>query len=85
VQECLSNIHHHSGSRTAHIRLRRGPSDLVLDVEDAGTGLRGNGPPGVGIWSMRERLQQFRGSLEISSQPGKTHVKAVIPLAPVAA
>jgi two-component system NarL family sensor kinase len=85
VQECLSNIHHHSGSRTAHIRLRRGPSDVVVDVEDGGTGLQGNGAPGVGIASMRERLQQFSGSLQISSQPGKTNVKAVIPLSHLAA
>jgi signal transduction histidine kinase len=80
VQECLTNIHRHSGSRTAGIRLRRGASDLVLEVRDAGTGLRGNAPPGVGIASMRERLQPFGGSLEISSQPGGTNVKAVIPL-----
>ena len=85
VQECLTNIHRHSGSSTARIRLRRGPSDLVLEVQDAGTGLRGNAPPGVGIASMQERLQQFGGSLEISSQPGGTNVKAVIPLSRVAA
>jgi PAS domain S-box-containing protein len=85
VQECLTNIHRHSGSSTARICLRRGASDLVLEVQDSGTGLRGNAPPGVGIASMQERLQQLRGSLEISSQPGGTNVKAVIPLSRVAA
>jgi PAS domain S-box-containing protein len=85
VQECLSNIHHHSGSRTANVRLRCGPSDLVLEIEDGGTGWRGECPAGVGIASMRERLQQFNGSLEVSSRPGKTNVKAVIPLSQIAA
>jgi PAS domain S-box-containing protein len=80
VQECLTNIHRHSGSRTAHMRLSRGPSELVLEVRDAGTGVRGNAPPGVGIASMEERLQQFGASLEINSRPGGTIVRAVIPL-----
>jgi signal transduction histidine kinase len=80
VQECLTNVHRHSGSRTARIRLSRDPLELVLEVRDAGTGLRANAPPGVGMASMRERLKELGGSLEISSQPGGTNVKAVIPL-----
>ena len=80
VQECLMNIHRHSGSHTARIRLRRSRADLVLEVHDAGTGVRGDAPPGVGILSMQERLEPFGGSLEISSRPDGTKVKAVVPL-----
>ncbi len=80
VQECLTNIHRHSGSNTARIRLRRSRSDLVLEVQDAGTGVRSDAPPGVGIVSMQERLEPFGGSLEISSRPDGTRVKAVVPL-----
>lgn len=85
VQECLTNIHRHSGSSTARLRLTRGPSDVVLEVEDAGHGIRGEAPSGVGIASMRERVQQLNGRLEIASQPGRTTVKATIPLSMVAA
>jgi signal transduction histidine kinase len=85
VQECLTNIHRHSGSGTARLRLIRGPSNLVLQVEDAGHGIRGDAPSGVGIASMRERVQQLDGSLEIASRPSGTTVKATIPLSRVSA
>ena len=85
VQECLTNIHHHSGSRTANVRLHRIASDLILEVQDAGTGLRANAPLGVGMSSMQERLEQLGGSLKISSQARGMHVKAVVPLSGVAA
>ena len=59
VQECLTNIHRHSGSRTASICLRRVASDLVVEVQDAGTGMRSDAHAGVGIASMQERLQEL--------------------------
>lgn len=80
LQECLTNIHRHSGSSSARVRLIRGPSNLVLEVEDAGLGIRGDAPSGVGIASMRERVQELNGRLEIVSHPGGTTVKATIPL-----
>jgi PAS domain S-box-containing protein len=81
VQECLTNIHRHSGSSTARIRLIRGPSNLVLEVEDAGHGIRDDAPTGVGVTSMRERVRQLNGGLEIVTHPGGTTVKVTIPLA----
>jgi signal transduction histidine kinase len=85
VQESLTNIHRHSNSRTARVRLVREPLNLVLEVEDAGVGIREGAFLGVGIASMRERVQQLNGRLEIVSQPGGTIVRATIPLARVAA
>jgi signal transduction histidine kinase len=80
VQECLTNIHRHSGSNTARVRLIRGPSNLVLEVEDAGGGIRDNAPSGVGTASMRQRVQELNGRLKIDSHPGRTIVQATIPL-----
>jgi two-component system NarL family sensor kinase len=80
VQESLTNVHRHSGSRTAHVRLTRGPSNLILEIEDTGHGIRADAPSGVGIASMRERVQQLNGWLEITSHAGATVVKATIPL-----
>jgi len=79
VQEALSNIHRHSASRTASIRLVRGQSGVTLEVNDAGCGMRSDSTPGVGIASMRERAQQLGGSLDIVSPNGGTTVRAVIP------
>ena len=81
VQESLTNIHHHSGSRTATIRLARYPQDIVLQVRDQGSGmgeLNPDGGPvriGVGIAGMRERVRQIGGRLQIHSRPGGTDVE----------
>lgn len=80
VQEALSNILRHSGSGTASIRLARGSSDVTLEVSDAGGGMPSDATPGVGIASMRERVQQLGGWLEIGSSNAGTTVTAVIPL-----
>jgi PAS domain S-box-containing protein len=87
-QESLTNIQHHSGSRTAEVRVRRQDSELVLEVADKGKGI----PPelltmsaqsaaklGVGIAGMRERLRQLGGRLEITSSSRGTIVRAVVP------
>jgi signal transduction histidine kinase len=88
VQESLTNIHRHSGSRTATIRLARYPKDLVLQVRDQGQGISGKPgqtgepgvPIGVGIAGMRERVRQIGGRLQILSRPGGTDVEVVVPL-----
>jgi PAS domain S-box-containing protein len=39
VQECLTNIHRHSGSKVAAIRMKRADRCVLLEVEDAGNGI----------------------------------------------
>jgi signal transduction histidine kinase len=86
VQECLTNIHRHSGSKTASIRIVRDDGALVLEVRDEGRGMsaerlseiqsRGSG---VGIRGMRERTLQLSGTLSIESDGSGTRIQAVIP------
>jgi signal transduction histidine kinase len=96
VQEALTNVSRHSQSPTARIRLaRKKGSDgqtIVLTVEDAGRGMPainnvraligklGSRSAGVGLASMRERLHQIGGRLEIDSTVGRTVVRAFIPI-----
>jgi PAS domain S-box-containing protein len=87
VQECLTNIHRHSGSSTAVIRLNHEPERVSLEVEDAGNGiprekqiaLKSEGRVGVGIRGMRERVRQFGGNLEINSNENGTQVRVELP------
>ena len=88
VQECLTNIHRHSESPTAKIRLARNGAEVHVEVEDEGKGIppekhyevASPGTPGVGIRGMRERLRQLGGSLEIHSNGKGTLVKARLPM-----
>lgn len=88
VQECLTNIHRHSGSRSADIRLAIDNGAVSLEIADRGNGI----PPkrlaelqarssGVGIRGMRERVRQFRGRMHIASDGSGTKFSFVIPLA----
>jgi signal transduction histidine kinase len=87
VQECLTNIHRHSGSKTARIRIEREGNNIHLEVEDKGRGMsperlaeiQSQGT-GVGIRGMRERVRNFRGFLVIESNGSGTKVYATLPL-----
>ncbi len=88
VQECLTNIHRHSQSPLARIRITRSDSQVCLEVEDKGKGIPpekreamdSGGTSGVGIRGMRERLRQLGGSLEIKSSDTGTVVVARLPV-----
>ena len=88
VQECLTNIHRHSGSALATIRIKPQKGRIILEVQDRGKGITreklGNlskvGRIGVGFGGMRERLRQLGGSLEIQSDENGTLVRAVFPV-----
>lgn len=87
VQESLTNIHRHSGSETALIRLNRDEKFVNLEVMDHGKGFSltknpGDSHPkfGVGILGMKERVRSFGGTIDISSGPGGTTIRARLPI-----
>jgi PAS domain S-box-containing protein len=87
VQECLTNIHRHSGSKTAAITIARTPESITVEVRDRGKGMapkklaqvqsRGSG---VGISGMRERVHQLHGDIRIESNSSGTRVFVTFPL-----
>jgi PAS domain S-box-containing protein len=87
AQECLTNIHRHSGSATARVKLLRTPGEIKLEVQDEGRGINqgiqgkiaSGETSGVGLRGMRERLKQLAGSLEIHSNANGTTVIATLP------
>lgn len=89
VQESLTNVHRHSASPTAAVRLQTEEGNLHLFVIDQGCGVPpekltetrdGPGTVGVGLLGMRARLRQLNGKLEITSTGHGTHIHATIPL-----
>jgi signal transduction histidine kinase len=89
VQECLTNIHRHSGSPIAKIRIVRSDGAVLVEVSDHGKGIAAEklikmdaaGLPGVGIRGMRERIRQLGGRLEINSEGQGTMIRARLPVA----
>jgi two-component system sensor histidine kinase UhpB len=82
LQEALSNVARHSGSKRAWVRLRCDADSLQLEVEDHGKGLD-HAPTrrGLGLVAMRERVALLKGSLEFLTPPGRgTLVRLRVPL-----
>jgi signal transduction histidine kinase len=89
VQEGLTNIHLHSGSKRAHICLRFRPDQAVLTVADEGHGIppgvlergwRRDAKRGIGISGMRERIRQLGGQFEILTGTNGTTLTAIVML-----
>jgi PAS domain S-box-containing protein len=87
AQEALTNIHRHSGSPWAAIRLRVQPDSVMIEIEDGGRGiaseqhtaLMGAGPSlGVGLAGMRERIRQIGGGFSVESSSTGTRVRATL-------
>lgn len=98
VQEALSNVHRHSGSKSARIRLNKRGNAVWLRIQDRGKGMpaaiahngarvedNGTAELGVGIAGMRQRLRQLGGRLEIRTTSHGTTITAVVPLGKVPA
>jgi signal transduction histidine kinase len=81
VQESLANIHRHTKSASAEIRIEQPFGEIQLEVRDTGGGIApGEGPqPGVGLAGMRERLAQVGGTLTFSFHPDGSTLYVRIP------
>lgn len=76
VNELLTNIQKHAGTPDATIGLWISGQDICLQVADSGTGmdvgsLKPSKERGFGLYSLSERIQNFGGTLTITSSPGK--------------
>jgi PAS domain S-box-containing protein len=89
VQESLTNIHRHSGSKRATLRVARTGGRLLLEIEDEGSGIPADKlreiqtqGSGVGIAGMRERVLHFNGDIRITSMSTGTRIAVSFPVEP---
>lgn len=86
VQECLANVHRHSGSSSCSVKLVRDGHELQLQVEDSGSGIPKEKlanvmcSGGVGLRGMRERVRRLGGTLTIDSNESGTTVSIRLPI-----
>lgn len=73
TQEALSNVTRHSEAVKVELQLHRENNEVVLIISDNGKGfdLSAAEDQGMGLNSMRERLQSLGGNLIVESEPGQ--------------
>jgi signal transduction histidine kinase len=84
VQEALSNVARHAGTKTARVQVSAPGGLLVVQVIDEGSGFEApapNAPPrSSGLIGMRERAVALGGRIAIDSAPGRgTRLEAQLP------
>jgi signal transduction histidine kinase len=89
LQEALTNVHRHSGSRSVEVRLTRDSTFVVLAIQDHGKGIpqdaldrfkKTGTNVGVGLAGMRERIKELGGTFQLESSPKGTLLKAIVPI-----
>lgn len=84
AQEAITNVARHSGARQCKVQLEieggaQGPTEIKLTVTDNGRGIAPDYMSGVGMSSMRERVQELSGTFQLDSPPeGGTRVAATL-------
>jgi len=81
AQEGLTNALRHGGATEVLITLSRNEQELVLSVEDNGSGYSSPTPPaGNGLRGLRERLEEFEGVVSLDRRsPRGCILRAVLP------
>ena len=89
LQESLTNVHRHAGTKKVEVRLRREDASVSLEIEDHGKGIakevlerfgKSGANVGVGLAGMRERVAELGGSFQIRSGKKGTCLTARIPV-----
>jgi signal transduction histidine kinase len=89
LQESLTNIHRHSESTKAEIRVKLSANQVSLEVRDFGKGMSPimlrtfqtqGANSGVGLAGMRERMRELGGQLTIKPCTPGTLISVTIPL-----
>ncbi|GAC1702268.1 MAG: hypothetical protein NVS9B4_07260 [Candidatus Acidiferrum sp.] len=88
VQQSLANIHRHSASEVANIRMQLNQDKITLEIRDKGQGIEphtlegfnsGTKLVGVGMAGMRERIRDLGGEFYVRSSEKGTTITVTLP------
>lgn len=85
AQEALHNVAKHSGAQDAFVRLTVDAGEAYLQIADSGIGFdpQSSVRSGLGLVSLRERVELLHGKLAIHAAPGNgTRIGVKLPLLP---
>ncbi|MFA4948491.1 MAG: ATP-binding protein [Candidatus Krumholzibacteriia bacterium] len=85
AQEALTNVVRHARASSVSISLTKGYPCVIMEIEDNGRGISTQKTKkktqGLGLVSMRERIEHMGGTFHMTSSPGKgTKVRVKIPI-----
>ena len=84
VQESVNNVIKHAAATSLDILLLRDQQEITVSIEDNGKGFNSSDPgrfTGIGLKNIISRVEYLKGTVDISSAPGKgTLVAIFIPL-----
>ena len=82
VQEGVNNVLRHAGAGACSVTIHGNGARLIVTIGDDGRGIALGTSPGVGMASMRERVEELGGMLAVAPrQPQGTVLTAIFPLA----
>jgi len=81
IIEAVTNVARHAAARCCLVSVTASGRDLLMEVDDDGTGMPEGWRAGVGITAMRERAAELGGRLAIGAlAPHGTRITARLPL-----
>jgi signal transduction histidine kinase len=84
VQEALNNAAQHAQASAAQVYVRQQAGQILVTVQDDGSGFDPQRVRGLGLLGMEERARHLGGSFQIDSHPGRgTRLRVTLPLAAI--
>ncbi len=81
VQESLNNAARHAQASAVQVTVRRDAAQVLVSVQDDGSGFDTKWTRGLGLLGMEERVRHLGGRFEIDSKPGRgTFIRAALPV-----
>ncbi len=84
VQEALNNCAQHAQASAVQVCVRQDAAQILLTVQDDGSGFDPQRVRGLGLLGMEERVRHLGGTFQLDSRPGRwTLLRVTLPLAPI--
>ncbi|WHU49412.1 sensor histidine kinase [Gordonia sp. L191] len=74
AQSAVGNVVQHARARVLRVTLTYSTDEVHLDIVDDGVGFDPEATPGFGLTTMRRRVRELGGDLDVVSEPGHTSV-----------
>ena len=85
ISEGLANVLKYASATRVHVRFHSEPGQLVIKVEDDGSGFEPAGVKKSGLRGLEDRISALGGHVEVTSRPGHgTELRAYLPVAETA-